>query len=756
MAHTDGGSPARSEKTPAWRSRPGAAVAFGAVAALLLLYELSGSNYLLFHSVVELGSASPAVAVFMMAWTARHWATNDFLVFLGLGCLFVGAAEALHALAFVGMGIFPSFGEDEPIQFAVLARYVQGTSLLLAPTFLRRKLSLGPALATYAIVVGLLVLAIAYWRVFPQCVDETLGRTTFKLASRYVFLALLALAILRLHNHKLELEPHVARCLVAAILLSAATEVAMTVFVAGSAFANVAGHLLKGLSFIAMYCAVVEKGFREPSRRLLASLSGALDDAKRERDLAQRYLDIVGVIILALDSTGRVALVNQKGAQVLGSTPEELVGVDFFRAFVPPDECESTAARYRHLLDDGSQVCVRTQSRIVTRSGQQRIISWRISVVVGADGVLGTLNSGEDITEHLRSTRMVTASEKKYRTLFERSMDAICLVGLEGTLIDANPAFMGLCGLEPEAIGLLNVGELYVASRDRARLLEESALHEGGIETRAKLKKASGAVMDCRVSTVPLRDGEGKLVALQSVVRDVTDETKAQVQLTESREQLRRLARRIEATREEERTGIARELHDQLGQALTALKMDLGSVSRSLQKGRSVEPELLRQMTQLVDATIHDVQRISSDLRPGILDDLGFVEAVRWQLARFRDRTGIPCHLSSTVDGEGLSRSASTALFRVFQELLTNIARHAAASTVRVEVAGDGETITLTVADDGRGITREQIEARESLGLIGIRERVLAVGGCIEIRGEAGRGTTTRVSAPLSWRAREE
>jgi len=726
-----------------------AALVVAITGMLVLLYRLSGANYLLFHSVIELFSTSVLVAVIAMAWSARHWVRNDFLLFLGLAYFFVGVVDAMHALAFPGMGVFQSSGPDTTVQLAVLARCVEGVSLLAAPTFLRRRFPLPLMAVLYLAAVGGGLLSVLQWGVIPACVDEALQPTDFKLACNYGFFALLALTVVRLHNHKRELLLPVAKCLVGAVLLSAAAELALMALGPSLTAPNVLGHLLKGLSFYAVYCAVVEKGFREPSRRLLADLSNAVRDAERERDLARRYLDIAGVIILVLDSQGKVVLVNPKGADVLGCTPDEIVGMDFIATFVPAEERDRVAVDYHRLMAEGLGTCVRAEAPVVTLRGEQRIVSWRISVVADEAGVTGTLSSGKDITEQLRAAKMLAASEEKYRTLFLRSMDAISLIGPDGLLLDANPAFLALFGLRPGDVGTARVADFCLNHEDCVRALELGLQHEAGMETRLALKKADGSVMDCRVSVVPLRDEADTLVAYQSVVRDVTAETQAQTQLSESREQLRRLARRIEAAREEERTGIARELHDQLGQALTALKMDRGRVTRSLERGRAVEPDLLRQMAQLIGTTIQDVQRISSDLRPGILDDLGLVEAVKWQLSRFRERTRIACHYTSSIDGVGLNRSGSTALFRAFQELLTNIARHALARNVCVNVSGDSEVVTLTVSDDGRGITREQIEGRNSLGLIGIRERILAAGGNVEIHGSPGQGTTTRISLPL-------
>ena len=150
----------------------------------------------------------------------------------------------------------------------------------------------------------------------------------------------------------------------------------------------------------------------------------------------------------------------------------------------------------------------------------------------------------------------------------------------------------------------------------------------------------------------------------------------------------------------------------------------------------------------LIDETADDVRRISSELRPGMLDDLGLVAAMEWQLSEFGERAGLKCRLDSRTDDSDMGRSRSTALFRIFQELLTNIARHAGATEVQVSLELHGGRYILTVADDGRGMTEAEMTAPDSLGLIGMRERVRPFGGQIEIRGIPNGGTTVRVYVP--------
>ena len=231
---------------------------------------------------------------------------------------------------------------------------------------------------------------------------------------------------------------------------------------------------------------------------------------------------------------------------------------------------------------------------------------------------------------------------------------------------------------------------------------------------------------------------------------DVTEQQKAQEDLRASAEQLRALAARLSEIREEERKSIARELHDQVGQALTALKLDLEWTRGQIDAGAPPETRArLATMDALLDQTLDTTRRISATLRPAILDDLGLAAALRWQAAEFTQRTGVACETRLPEADPPLAPATALALFRILQEALTNVARHAGAKNVRIGLTLEGATAILTVADDGRGIAPEVLARQTSLGLMGMRERALAFGGTLELSAEVGRGTTVVVRVPV-------
>ena len=219
--------------------------------------------------------------------------------------------------------------------------------------------------------------------------------------------------------------------------------------------------------------------------------------------------------------------------------------------------------------------------------------------------------------------------------------------------------------------------------------------------------------------------------------------------LRKSEENLRALAVRLQSVREEEWTRIAREIHDELGQELTGLKMDLTWVAKKLPLDQKALAAKIGSMFDVIDGTIQSVRKIATRLRPEVLDELGLAPAIDWQAKEFQKRSGIRCRLSLPSDALGLDRERSTAAFRVFQELLTNIARHANATRIDVAMQVDSGALVLAVEDNGKGIEEAAIFSPKSLGLLGMRERVLPFGGKVEFARAGDQGTRVTVSIPL-------
>ena len=218
--------------------------------------------------------------------------------------------------------------------------------------------------------------------------------------------------------------------------------------------------------------------------------------------------------------------------------------------------------------------------------------------------------------------------------------------------------------------------------------------------------------------------------------------------MQQSLEQLRLLAARLHAVREEERTRLARELHDELGQALTAIKIDFAALLPVLPTDEEPVTQRTQSILKLLDKAMQSIQRVTTELRPAILDDLGLRAALEWVAADFLARTGTKVEVSLPDPDIAIDRDGATALFRIVQETLTNVARHAAATRVEVRLAKENRDLILEVRDNGKGFNEEELSTRMSLGFLGMRERALLLGGTLTISGAPGNGTTVRVRMP--------
>ncbi len=237
---------------------------------------------------------------------------------------------------------------------------------------------------------------------------------------------------------------------------------------------------------------------------------------------------------------------------------------------------------------------------------------------------------------------------------------------------------------------------------------------------------------------------------LQSVIETSLYKYEIEKELKVSRQQLLNLTAHLQSVREEERTRVAREIHDELGQALTALKMDLSWLNKRLNEDQTPLIEKTKSMVSLIDDTAKTIKRISSDLRPGLLDDLGLIAAIEWEIQEFEKRTGIHCQMNLHPEELILKKNMTTAVFRIFQETLTNITRHANATRIYVNLKTRDNHFELTIRDNGKGITENEISDPKSFGIIGMKERVEYLGGKIKINGIPSNGTTVRLSIPMS------
>ena len=359
-----------------------------------------------------------------------------------------------------------------------------------------------------------------------------------------------------------------------------------------------------------------------------------------------------------------------------------------------------------------------------------------------------------DVTERRRGEEMLSRSEARLRGILDSAMDAIITVDQEQRIVLFNAAAEQVFGCpRQEAVGAPL--DWFIPPRFR----QNHAAHVrgfGAAETATRRMGAKRIVIGLRrngeefpidASISQITEGDAKYYTV--ILRDVTERVSAVNALSRSREELREFAAAASSVREQEKSRIARELHDELAQALTALKMDLTWIGERLPAGQEALFTKLTAMQVMLDGTVAATRRISADLRPLMLDDLGLLPAVEWLVQNFSDRTGIACELEVAPEFE-LEEPYATAVFRILQESLTNVARHAQAALVEVTLGREDSHATLVVYDNGRGFSVDDPRKPNSYGLMGLRERVYLLDGEIVIDSRQGYGTRVEVRIPLA------
>jgi PAS domain S-box-containing protein len=480
---------------------------------------------------------------------------------------------------------------------------------------------------------------------------------------------------------------------------------------------------------------------------LIAKRKRAEEALRKSEARFQAIFENAAIGIALVDMHGHPVESNPALQTMLGYSKLELAQ-KAFTEFTHPADSQADWSLFTELVE-GRRDRYQLDKRFYRKDGQ--IVWGRLSasLVRSQKGEPKyALRMVEDISNRKQAEEALRVSEARFRALSECAAAAI-FIYQGNRFLYANPAMEVITGYSLDELLGMSFWEIaHPDVRERVRERELALQRREPAPLRYEIEIVTKAGEECWLEFSGARfELQGRL-AVVGIAFDVTERKRVEGKLRDLVGQLHALADRLQTVREEEKIGLAREIHDELGQALTAIKIDLGSIFRELGDNAKPLAGAPASILKLVDQTIRTVRRIASQLRPGILDNLGLPAAIEWATEEFQDRTGIKCHLEMQEAGIVLDRERTTAVFRIFQETLTNVARHSGATELQVRLLRQNANTILEVRDNGVGMQLQHLTGTESLGILGMRERALFLGGQFEIAGRPGEGTTVSVSIP--------
>ena len=460
-------------------------------------------------------------------------------------------------------------------------------------------------------------------------------------------------------------------------------------------------------------------------------------------------LGSIGEAVIATDSEARITFLNPIAATLTGWQPAEALNQPIGNVLRLINETSGMTAdnEVLRVLKEKQVLAVANHVELVTRDGREIAVEHSAAPILAAKGeVIGAVLVFRDVAER-RQEQIETAEQA---ALLELTQDSVFVIDLEGTILFWSRGAEVMLGYtKAQAIGKI-AHELLCTRfpRPLAEIIAE-LMRVGHWEGDfVKITRAGRrVVMAGRWALQWGKRGQPPRVLI--VNSDITERKRGEESLVLQREQLRALAERLQCVREEDRKRVARDLHDQIGQILTSIKMDMTWMTRHLPESENEVLARLQESIQSINDGVKAVRTICSGLRPGILDDLGLAAAIEWQTAEFASRNGVLCQVSVPPVDLHLDGDRATATFRIFQECLTNVTRHAQAKSVRVDLRQEDENVLLVVQDDGIGFQESDLSsALGSLGLLGMKERAQFCGGDVHISSSLGKGTTITVRVP--------
>lgn len=478
---------------------------------------------------------------------------------------------------------------------------------------------------------------------------------------------------------------------------------------------------------------------RKQLEKQLKEFNNELEIQVKEKTAELRNVfERISDAFIGVDNDYDVVYVNKKAELLFNSSSSQLINTSVYQLF-STDEGEVERAIKATFI---------SREYVYLETWLSQFQKWfELNIYPSSSGISIYIR---DITIRKKALLELNASEEKYRLFFENSMDGILLTDGKGRIFSANKAATEIFGMTEEEI----------CSGGRSAILDETdpnwpkffdARNRNG-KAQGELRhfRKDGSTFLAEITSVKFTTASGE-EQTNTIIRDITERKRAEEDLNESYQQIRRLTAYLQKVREDERAHIAREIHDELGQQLTVMKMDISWMKKKIKTGDvDALPLKMDEMQEILDGAVSSVRRIATDLRPSLLDDIGLIAAIEWEVQMFTMRTGIKVNLTKPDSPIVLPNEFVTGLFRILQESFTNIIRHAAATQVDIHLKNQNNEFILYIEDNGKGFDMNTVAGKKTLGLLGMKERSAMMQGIFTIASQPGEGTKLEVRVPLS------
>jgi PAS domain S-box-containing protein len=484
--------------------------------------------------------------------------------------------------------------------------------------------------------------------------------------------------------------------------------------------------------------------------RLIYAFARDITESKKaERKLKEQAFISANIndAIIGTDSRYRINYWNEVAKKMYGYRAEEILGQ--FAGILKPEFIGMTSQEALNQLERTGKLKVELTH--TTKDGCRIVVESSNNLISDENGKpYSVISINRDITELKKAEKELKESEYRFRRIVETANEGIWLAMPGGKTTFVNQKMADMLGYAREEIVGREGLEFLLESFRNHVPADRKRLDTGEkIQGQYGFRRKNGSELWTIGSTSPLLDNNGKHVANLAMHTDITDRKNAENELMRARNQLRKYSSYLQEQIENERKRLATEIHDELGQMLTSLKIDISMLIKKLPENNAVVTEKARNILNLANDTDKLLKKISSELRPPILDQLGLAAAVEWQAEQFRKRTGIKCVLQIVPVSLEIDKKRASDIFRIIQESLTNVARHSGATQVKISLRKQARILKLVIQDNGHGITSSEKSNPQSFGLMGMKERAVRWGGTLKITASKPHGTSIILKIPL-------